>query len=91
MTKTSSIFVDGTLPEDQQEAENAEELAAALKFNWHTEKGIVENLKKLNSEFNSYRGLNPVKIFISGPPASGKTFYAEKLAQYYNIPHERKD
>ena len=27
-----------------------------------------------------------MKIFITGPPASGKTFYAEELARYYNIP-----
>lgn len=40
----------------------------------------------MNEEFNDFRGLNPVKIFISGPPASGKTFYANKLAKFYNIP-----
>ena len=58
-----------------------------LKFPWHSEKGIVGNMVKLNKEFNDCRGLNPVKIFITGPPASGKTFYATKLAKYYNIPH----
>jgi adenylate kinase len=31
----------------------------------------------LNREFNEFRGLNPVKIMITGPPASGKTFYAD--------------
>lgn len=40
----------------------------------------------LNKEFNSFRGLNPVKISITGPPASGKTYYADMLAKYYNIP-----
>ena len=40
----------------------------------------------LETEFNTFRGLKPVKIFISGPPASGKTYYAEQLAHYYNIP-----
>ena len=24
---------------------------------------------------------------VSGPPASGKSHYAAKLAHYYNIPH----
>lgn len=43
-------------------------------------------MAKLNMEFNDFRGLNPVKILVSGPPASGKTFFAEKLAKYYNIP-----
>lgn len=40
----------------------------------------------LETEFNNFRGLKPVKIFITGPPASGKTYYAEELARYYNIP-----
>ena len=40
----------------------------------------------LNAEFNQFRGLNPVKIMITGPPASGKSFYADMLAKYYNIP-----
>jgi cytidylate kinase len=31
--------------------------------------------------------LNPVKIFVSGPPASGKSHFAAKLGHYYNIPH----
>ena len=30
--------------------------------------------------------MHPVKIFLSGPPASGKTHYAERLSLYYNIP-----
>jgi len=30
----------------------------------------------LNKEFNEYRKLNPVKILITGPPASGKSYYA---------------
>ena len=40
----------------------------------------------LNEEFNDNRGLHPVKIFITGPPASGKSYYSERLASYYNIP-----
>jgi adenylate kinase family enzyme len=30
--------------------------------------------------------LNPVKIFISGPPASGKSLVSSDLGVYYNIP-----
>jgi adenylate kinase family enzyme len=30
--------------------------------------------------------LHPVKIFFTGPPASGKTYYSDMLAYYYNIP-----
>jgi len=89
--KTSSVFKDGQLTPEQEEEENAEELLNALKFNWHSEKGIIENVTNLNTEFNTFRGLNPVKIFISGPPASGKSHYAKILAKYYNIPHVKVD
>lgn len=69
--RTSDAFKDGEPPED---AEDPEEAAKALKFPWHCEKGIVENALMLNNEFNEVRGLHPVKIFITGPPASGKTY-----------------
>ena len=82
--KASDAFKDGEVPEDA--GEDAEELAKKLKFPWHCEKGIGENIRMLNEEFNDCRGLHPVKIFLTGPPASGKTFYAERLAVYYNIP-----
>lgn len=41
----------------------------------------------LNEEFNHFRGLFPLKVFIGGPPISGKTHFATKLAQSYGIPH----
>lgn len=80
--KTSVAFKDGEPPED---AEDPEEEAKKLKFPWHCEKGIIDNALKLNIELNETRGLRPVKIFVSGPPASGKTFYSNTLAWYYNI------
>ncbi len=73
-------------PEEAENEEEAEKIAESKKFPWHSKFGIRKNIRALEKEFNSFRGLNPVKIFISGPPASGKTFYAEKLAHYYNIP-----
>jgi adenylate kinase len=88
--KASDAFKDGELTLEQEEVLEEEEKESALKslkFPWHSEKGIIGNMAKLNVEFNKYRGLNPVKIFVSGPPASGKTFYAEKLSKYYNISH----
>ncbi len=82
--RASDAFKDGEVPEDA--GEEAEELAKKLKFPWHCEKGIGENIRMLNEEFNEYRGLHPVKIFLTGPPASGKTHFAERLSVYYNIP-----
>jgi len=81
--KTSDVFKDGEAAED---AEDAEGDADKLKFPWHCEKGLFANAKALNVEFNVARGLNPVKLCITGPPAAGKTYYAEKIEKYYNIP-----
>jgi len=44
-------------------------------------------MKMLNEEFNFFRGLFPLKVFISGPPCSGKTHFAQKLNEMYGIPH----
>jgi hypothetical protein len=43
--KSSIAFKDGEPPED---AEDPEEAAKKLKFPWHCEKGIVNNIKMLN-------------------------------------------
>lgn len=87
--KASDALKDGAVPDDFNEEElgDPEEYAAKLKFPWHCEKGIVKNILPLNIEFNTFRGLNPVKMFVTGPPASGKTYYSKELAKYYNIPH----
>ena len=67
--KASDAFRAIPLTEAEKEEENAEELANAKKFPWHTKLGIRRNIRKLNEEFNLFRGLRPVKIFIGGPPA----------------------
>jgi adenylate kinase len=62
------------------------QLLACVKFNYP--QGINnESMKKLNLEFNYFRGLFPLKVFIGGPPCSGKTFLAKKLSEDYGIPH----
>ena len=56
--------------------------------NWHCPDGITsDTMPMLNLEFNHFRGLFPLKVFIGGPPLSGKTHFATKLAQAYGIPH----
>jgi len=82
--KTSDVFADRELPEEVEDEDGSK--ANALKFRWHCKDGIIKNAQTLNTEFNQVRKLNPVKIFITGPPASGKTFYSEKVLSYYNLP-----
>jgi 2-phosphoglycerate kinase len=77
----------------------AETLTIDLKFQtskeflelpspWHCAEGIcAATMKQLNDEFNLFRSLFPLKVYIGGPPASGKTFYSKRLADSYGIPH----
>jgi len=58
-----------------------------LPFSWHCLDGIPENMLLLNEEFNEYRGLSALKIFITGPPASGKSHHGKKIAEFYNVPY----
>jgi adenylate kinase len=57
---------------------------------WKCSKGFDKStMKMLNDEFNFFRGLFPLKVFITGPPCSGKTFFASQLSEQYGIPHLR--
>jgi len=59
-----------------------------IDSDWHCEGGITSSaMKLLNEEFNLYRGLFPLKVFIGGPPGSGKTHFTKLLADSYGIPH----
>ena len=58
--------------------------SAELKngIQWKCKTGINDaTMKMLNDEFNHFRGLFPLKVFITGPPCSGKTYFASKLAE----------
>lgn len=60
----------------------------SIDSEWHCSDGITaSSMKLLNEEFNLFRGLFPLKVFIGGPPASGKTHYTKLLAASYGIPH----
>lgn len=72
--------------EEQEEAENPPEEeeeegvvpVPKFKFVWWCKDGMKKNIAKIVGEYNKYRGLKPIKIFISGPPAAGKTFFSTK-------------
>jgi adenylate kinase len=46
---------------------------------------VVENLPQLIQEYKDARGLTPIKVALLGPPASGKTYLAKKIAEHYEI------
>lgn len=74
--KPSSLMVT---PTDEEEAEPVE-------FPWHCEKGLAANIVKVKEEFCKVNNLVPIKIFINGPPLSGKTFFGTKISDHYNVP-----
>ena len=57
-----------------------------MSFEWKSEAGPVENMGSVIKEYKDARGLQPLKIFIQGPPASGKSTVAKKLAEFYQVP-----
>ncbi|KAL7752798.1 hypothetical protein RI367_001800 [Sorochytrium milnesiophthora] len=57
----------------------------SLEPKWEYESGLVENVERFVREYKEGRGLTPLKIAVHGPPASGKTYYAKKLAKHYQI------
>ena len=79
--KTSKVFDDEKGDDEDQEDFDKR------SFKWHCEFGIPDNLEKLREEFTKYRELKSLKIFITGPPASGKSYISERLSKFYNLPH----
>ena len=63
------------------------ELEDSNEFPWHWPTGIRDNVDRIIHEFTKFRGFNPMRIYLNGPPASGKTHYAKKLSEMYGIPH----
>lgn len=76
--KPSEIFIP--LPsEDNEDPE--------MPFEWSSVKGLPANIAKVNQEFNLKSSLRAIKVVLCGPPAVGKTFFAQDLAEHYNIAH----
>lgn len=73
--KPSSLFI------------SANEEEEPVDFNWHSKQGLAFNIQLVKEEFCVKRGLKPVKILLTGPPITGKSFFGKQLSQHYNVPH----
>ena len=83
----STLSIDLNLkPSALMVAPTNDEEAEPVEFPWHCEKGLAANIKKVKEEFCKMNNLVPIKIFINGPPLSGKTFFSEKIADHFRIP-----
>ena len=73
--KPSSLFI------------SANEEEEPVDFNWHCKLGLASNIQIVKEEFCQKRGLKPVKILVTGPPVTGKSFFSKQLSEHYNVPH----
>lgn len=44
-------------------------------FKWEYKEGIQKSIKKLCEEFKEALSIRQIKVFVQGPPASGKSHY----------------
>lgn len=81
----SSLFIkkDAAPGKEEEEGEGPE----VLEMNWHCKEGMSSNIQLIKDEFAKARGLKPIKILITGPPCSGKSFFGQQLGEHYNVPH----
>ena len=82
----SSLFIKSE--EEGGGGEDGEEGGGdILELNWHCKSGMAQNIQLVKDEFAKERKLKPIKIFITGPPCSGKSYFGKQLAEHYNVPH----
>jgi len=48
--------------------------------------GFLDALESVTTEMLSARNLTPLRLLVRGPPASGKSHLAARLARLYNLP-----
>ncbi|KAJ3152034.1 Adenylate kinase 7 [Geranomyces variabilis] len=58
-----------------------------MSIQWKYESGLIENLQSFIEEYKYARGLTSLNIIVHGPPASGKSALAARLAEHYEIHH----
>ncbi|XP_018322860.1 adenylate kinase 7-like [Agrilus planipennis] len=60
-----------------------EYITEEAELEWKNDMNLFENMKAIVNEFRIARNLVPVKLFVHGPPASGKTSVSKALSGYY--------
>ncbi|NXS02885.1 KAD7 kinase, partial [Oxylabes madagascariensis] len=60
-----------------------------FNIKWVAEEGLIENIAKVVTEYKQTRGLLPLKVYVHGPPASGKSTIAKELCKHYKLHYVR--
>lgn len=61
-------------------------IAELVPGDWACEDGLVANIDSIVEEFIKALDLRPLKVVVLGPPASGKTDFATRTAEHYDLP-----
>ncbi|NWR46888.1 KAD7 kinase, partial [Regulus satrapa] len=56
-----------------------------FNIKWVAEAGLVENIAQVITEYKQTRGLLPLKVYVHGPPGSGKSTIAKELCKHYKL------
>jgi adenylate kinase len=84
----SALFVkDEPKLADGEEPPAEEEGSDFIGIQWLCKAGLPSSIAQIKKEFEHARHLRPMKVVMIGPPCVGKSFYAEQIAEHYNIPH----
>jgi len=70
------------------------EWLAGQPMEWVCEQGPAsspEVFEQLRQEFVKARNLRPVRVWVTGAPGSGKSFYSSALSSKLHVPHIRLD
>ncbi|CAG2241509.1 AK [Mytilus edulis] len=58
-----------------------------MRISWVSESGMVDNIMQTIKEYKDSRKLQPLRICVLGPPASGKTTVIQQLCEFYKLHH----
>ncbi|OWF43656.1 adenylate kinase 7-like [Mizuhopecten yessoensis] len=58
-----------------------------MRVNWAAETGLVENIQQIIKEYKDSRRLQPLRVCVVGPPASGKSTVVQQLCEFYKLHH----
>ena len=75
--KPTMIFAKMEEEDAAIEAEEGVEVAR-FKFPWVSREGIQKSIELLRQEFNKVHALSQEKVFVMGPPGSGKTHFCKQ-------------
>ena len=57
-----------------------------LEMEWVSQEGFVENVDRVMQEYRQVRNLMPVRVLVTGPPATGKSVMSKEVGFVFSFP-----